>query len=235
MRLSEIFSLGTQEALLEYVSKITDTNQFIEAITVNTTEMFRDPGFWVVLRNEILPQLFKHDTISIWHAGCSTGEEVISMQILLEEMGIRDKVRTKASDINQAVLKIAQQGSYKTKHLALSENNYKSAGGKKLLENYITSKDESTFTFDSNLLANVSFKTFDLVQDTSFAKFDLILCRNVLIYFDFALQESVLIKFINASHKNAHIAIGKQESIINPGLLQHLQVANEPEKIYRLL
>ena len=235
MRLSELYSFSSYDALMQYVSTITDVNQFIEAITVNTTEMFRDPSFWIVLRNEIIPQLNRHDSINIWHAGCSTGEEVISLQIMLEEMGIRHKVQTKASDINQAVIKFAQQGSYKTKHLALSQNNYQNAGGQSNLENYITLKDESTFTFNPKLLENVNFKSFDLVQDTSFKKFDLILCRNVLIYFDFALQESVLLKFINSSHKNAYIAIGKQESIINPTLLQHLQITNEAEKIYRLL
>lgn len=234
-RLSEMYTLRTQEELLEYVSGITDTNLFIESITVNTTEMFRDPSFWCALRHEVLPKLALHDTINIWHAGCSTGEEVISMQILLQEMGIRHKAQTKASDINRAVLHTAKHGSYKKKHLLLSQNNYINAGGTRQLQDYFWAQTESTFQYDPNLLSNVDFKVFDLVQDQSFKKFDLILCRNVLIYFDFALQESVLLKFINSSHKNSYIAIGQQESILNTKLLQYLQVANETEKIYRLL
>lgn len=233
-RLSEILSLNSPEEMIKYISTLKSANDFIDSITVNTTEMFRDPNFWQVLRTTILPALAENDEITIWHAGCSTGEEVISMQILLEELGLRSKSKTFACDINTSVLNAAKTGTYRSKNFDLSQNNYLKSGGLGQLEKYTSVRNDNNFTFLNHLYSNVEFGQFDLVQETLDVKFDLILCRNVLIYFEFGLQETVITKFINSLKPFGCLAIGEQETIINSTLLQRLAVANEAEKIYRL-
>ncbi len=235
IRISEMQSLRTTDELFTYVSNLSDATQFVNAITVNTTEMFRDPSFWRVLRNEILPKLASKEHISVLHAGCSTGEEVISMQILLDELGLRQKTKSIACDINSSVLSVAAQAMYKHKNFDLSENNYLKAGGQKSLKNYLNSDHEGVFAFRPTLLSQVEFLKFDLVQDTFQNKFDLILCRNVLIYFEFGLQEKVITGFLSQLNAEGYLCIGQQETIINSNLLQYLRIVNEQEKIYRLI
>lgn len=234
IRLSERNAIQSHKGLLDYLSNISDIDSFVESITVNTTEMFRDPSFWETLRENILPALSAYETIRIWHAGCSTGEEVVSMQILLEELGLRHKTFTLASDINRHVLRGAAAGVFSRKNFDLSAGNYHTAGGRLDFSKYIESQTETTCYVKKDLLANVEFKRLDLVQEQVFKKFDLILCRNVLIYFEFSLQEFVIEKFKNALHKDGLLAIGQKESIINTALLQQLTCINEQEKIYRL-
>lgn len=235
IRLADNHHLKSVDELKQFANSISDVDKFIEEITVNTTEMFRDPSFWKLLRGQILPELNGHETIRIWHAGCSTGEEVISMQILLEELKMRNKSQSFASDINLTVINAAKQSMYAHKHFALSEKNYQLSGGLGSLEDYISEKNENYFTFRTDLLSKVTFKRFDLVQDTNFLKFDLILCRNVLIYFDFELQELVIKKFISNLFSKGFISIGQQETIISPDLLNKLNTHNEAEKIYQSL
>jgi chemotaxis protein methyltransferase CheR len=235
IRLAEMHQLNSVDELKDYTASIPDTNKLIEEITVNTTEMFRDPSFWQALRTQILPQLNSHDNVRIWHAGCSTGEEVISMQILLEELGMRHKVQAFASDINMVVMAVAQKSSYSLKNYALSNKNYEASGGDGNLDRYVDIRTDHQVTFRPDLLSNVTFKRFDLVQDQSTKKFDLILCRNVLIYFDFALQEMVIGKFIKSLFSGGFIVIGQKESIISPDLLNKIKLDNEAEKVFKLL
>lgn len=232
--ISSVNGLNTKEEFYNYIKKISDINQFIVEITVNTTEMFRDPTFWLALRNTILPELNTHENIKIWHAGCSTGEEVISMQILLKELGMHNKTTTYATDIDLSVIEKAKKGIYFSKNLGLNESNYRLTGGNKTVSDYIQTKNDITYTFNSDLLGNVTFKKFDLVNDIMYAKFDLILCRNVLIYFDFKLQEIVIQKFISSLFSNGFVAIGQKETILSNSNLLGLNLYNGAEKIYRL-
>lgn len=233
-RITTINALKSKDELINYINNITDINQFIEEITVNTTEMFRDPSFWLALRNNILPELDTHESIRIWHAGCSTGEEVISMQILLRELGMAHKTSVYATDIDLAVIEKAKQSTYAYKNLNINESNYLAAGGLTTLSDYFTQPNDFTYIFNSELLNTVTFKKFDLVKDTMYSKFDLILCRNVLIYFDFTLQEKVIEKFISCLFSQGFIAIGQKETLLSDLNLRSLNLFNGAEKIYRL-
>ena len=232
-RIMSLNALNSKADLLKFIISVKDVNAFVEEVTVNTTEMFRDPSFWVALKNAVLPILNTHDNIRIWHAGCSSGEEVISMQILLRELGMENKTTAYATDIDTTILGKAQQAIYSLKNMPLNEANYLKAGGEYTLDKYIKHKDIYNCTFDKDLLSTVTFKKFDLVKDTMYTKFDLILCRNVLIYFDFELQERVIQKYISNLFSQGFIAIGQKETIVSNDSLIHLNVFDNIEKIYR--
>ena len=233
-RIMTINALNSMEQLIEYIKKIKDLDIFIEEITVNTTEMFRDPSFWKVLRTTMLPELNTHENIRIWHAGCSSGEEVVSMQILLSELGMQDKVTTYATDIDKAIIMRAESGIYSLKNLALNQDNYIESGGKFALKKYFVETDAISYTINKDLLKNVKFKKFDLVKEVMYTKFDLILCRNVLIYFDFSLQEKVIEKFISSLFNDGFVAIGQKETLLSNQNLSTLNLFDAAEKIYRL-
>lgn len=232
-RITTINALKSKNELFDYIKNISNINEFIEEVTVNTTEMFRDPSFWLVLRNVVLPELNTHDNIKIWHAGCSTGEEVISMRILLRELGMEQKTTTYATDIDLTVIEKAKKAVYSSKNLSLNQSNYQLAGGEKTLSDYFESTNDLTYTFDSTLLNSVNFKRFDLVKDVMYNKFDLILCRNVLIYFDFSLQEIVIETFVKSLFSRGFVAIGQKETILSNTNLLSLSLFDSAEKIYR--
>lgn len=232
-RIMSLQGLHSKNDLLKFIREVKDINSFLEEITVNTTEMFRDPTFWISLRNHVLPILNTHDNIRIWHAGCSSGEEVLSMQILLRELGMENKVTAYATDIDLQILSKAQRAVYSVKNLPLNESNYKQAGGVYSLDKYITHQDNLFCTFNPELLKTVTYKKFDLVKDTMYTKFDLILCRNVLIYFDFELQERVIQKFISNLFSQGFIAIGQKETIVSNDSLLSLNIFDSAEKIYK--
>ena len=226
-------NIPSKELLKTYLHDLKEISFFVEEITVNTTALFRDPSFWLVLRNKILPELNHHKHIRIWHAGCSSGEEVISMQILLRELAMEEKTAVFASDIDTSVLRKAVKASYSLRHLALSEDNYIFAGGKHSLDLYLDGKDQQSFSFQKKLVNAVTFEKFDLVKDTNYSKFDLILCRNVMLYFDSKLQERVLQEFCTGLYSKGFIAIGQKEAILNHSILENLTLFDAAEKIYR--
>ncbi|MCS7074622.1 MAG: protein-glutamate O-methyltransferase CheR, partial [Bacteroidia bacterium] len=187
--------------------------QFVIEITVNTTEMFRDPSFWKALRMTILPILNSRQEFNIWHAACSTGEEVLSMAILLKEEGMLERARIFATDINQLVLKRAAQGKVPVRSLELYTNNYKGTNPKGEFSDYYQLQDNEA-VFDKSLLQNVRFKHHDLAVDHHFYKFDLIFCRNVMIYFNQYLQNRVFELFHNSLFLGGYLALGAKESLI---------------------
>lgn len=233
MRFMALHNLNSKEELIKFIIETHDFNKILEEITVNTTELFRDPSFWKVLKNEVLPLLNSHQKINIWHAACSSGEEVISMQIILRELELEHKVLTYATDIDSSIIKKAMNATYSKKHLPLYHVNYTEAGGEFTLEKYFSSQDNQKFTFKKELLENVIFKKFDLVKDLKYNKFDLIICRNVLIYFDFELQERVIDKFVASLFSQGFIAIGQNETILSNNNLAKLNLFDSIEKIYR--
>jgi len=187
-------------------------DNFVNELTVNVSEMFRDPSFWKVLRDIVLPELSKRAIINIWHVGCSMGEEVFSMAIMLKEEGLLNKTRIVASDINQIAIDIAQSGIAQLKNQELNNRNYITFGGKgKLSEYYKTS--ENKVLYDKELIKRVEFRKHDLTTDSNFGVFDLIICRNVFIYFNFDLQEKVLGLFNQSLMKDSFLGIGSKESI----------------------
>ncbi|MCC5920962.1 MAG: protein-glutamate O-methyltransferase CheR [Cyclobacteriaceae bacterium] len=207
--------------------------EFISEITVNVTEMFRDPSFWREVRDNVIPTiLLNHKNISIWHAGCSSGEEVYSMAILLEEMGLRDKAKIIATDLDKSILERAKSGVYSLKNMELNEKNYIRFEGKRSLKDYYKEVNGRA-QMDQRLVDNVSFREHDLVNGMVFNKFDLILCRNVMIYFNQNLQNNVLKKLHESMFKYGYLIIGSKESLIWCEISNKFIVVNNEEKIYK--
>ena len=219
------------------IKKLTDqpsfVDEFLDELTVNVTEMFRDPGFWRVMREEIIPGiLLNHKQFKIWHAGCSSGEEVFSMAILLKEMGIQNDVTLIASDLDVNILEKAKSGSYPIKNMELNEKNYIRFQGTGTLKEYYK-EENGKAVFDKELVNQVSFRKHDLVTGEVFNKFDLVLCRNVMIYFNQALQNDVLKKFHESLFKYGYLAIGSKESLIWCDIASKFIVVNNEEKVYK--
>ncbi|APU97287.1 MULTISPECIES: CheR family methyltransferase [Sphingobacterium] len=206
---------------------------FVEEITVNLTEMFRDPLFFRQLREEILPQLGTYPLIRVWIAGCSTGEEAYSMSILLKEANLYHKSLIYATDINPRVLDIARNGVYPLSQIKSFSENYIESGGKQDFSKYYTANYEWA-KFNADLKQKMILSTHNLVSDTSFNSFQLILCRNVLIYFNKDLQERVF-KLFDASLENlGYLALGSKETIRFSGI-QHNFTPVGDQKIWKKL
>ncbi|MBA4146200.1 MAG: chemotaxis protein CheR [Azospira oryzae] len=233
LRILELKSMSVEALIKKLTEQPTFIDEFLDELTVNVTEMFRDPSFWRILRDEIIPGIqLNHKEFKIWHAGCSSGEEVFSMAILLKEMGILDQVTTIATDLDVNILEKAKSGSYPIKNMELNEKNYIRYEGKKSLKDYYK-EENGRAVFDKDLVKNVSFRKHDLVTGEIFNKFDLILCRNVMIYFNQSLQNDVLKKFHESLFKYGYLAIGSKESLIWCDIASKFIVVNNEEKVYK--
>jgi len=186
--------------------------RFIEEITVNVTEMFRDPLFFKAIREKILPQLGTYPLIRIWVAGCSTGEEAYSIAILLKEANLYHKSLIYGTDLNPSVLEKARSGVFPLQQMKLYSENYIASGGKKDFSDYYTANYDSV-KFDKSLQEKLILSTHNLVSDSSFNSFQLIICRNVLIYFDRGLQERVFRLFDNSLENLGFLALGAKETL----------------------
>lgn len=205
--------------------------RFVEEITVNVTEMFRDRHFYKILREEIIPQLGVHSYIKIWLAGCSTGEEAYSLSILLHEANLAHKAIIYATDINPSVLETAKHGIYPIGLMRTYSENYINSGGTSDFSTYYTANYDHV-RFISKLRERMIFATHNLVSDSSFNEFQLILCRNVLIYFDKNLQEKVFKLFDSSLESLGYLALGSKETIKFSELENRYQQI-EKEKIWR--
>lgn len=205
--------------------------RFIEELTVNVTEMFRDPQFYKALRTEVLSTLAAKPFIRVWHAGCSTGEEVFSMAILLKEANLLHKSLLYATDLNSEVLDVARKGIFAMSPMKQYSENYILSGGKNDFSSYYTAQ-YGYVKFNEELSKKMVFSTHNLVSDRSFNEFDLILCRNVLIYFDKALQERVLTLFNESLGPLSYLALGAKETL-KFSTLQPQFKQLETEKIWR--
>ena len=181
-------------------------------LSVNVTAMFRDPGFYLAFREIAIPLLKTWPFIRIWHAGCSTGEEVYSMAILLQEEGLYERSRIYATDINDVVLQQAKAGIFPLNRMQEYTENYIRAGGKRSFSEYYTAKYDGAL-FSPSLTRNVVFSQHNLVTDRSFAEFNVIFCRNVLIYFDRELQDRVHGLFYESLAMFGILALGAKESL----------------------
>ena len=207
-------------------------NNLIEEVTVNVTETFRDPSFFAAIRSELVPQLNKLPLIKIWHAGCSTGEEVYSMAILLKEHNLFDKSIIYATDINQTVLDIAKSGKYNIESFKENEINYIESTGNKKLSDYYTVLNGEVLMND-DLKSKIIFSPHNLVSDKVFNHFDLIICRNVLIYFNKSLQDNVLQLFYDSLTENGILGIGSKETLMFSPIESKMQVINANWKIWK--
>jgi chemotaxis protein methyltransferase CheR len=207
-------------------------DRFVIALTVNVTSMFRDPNFYLAFRTRVVPLLKTYPFVRIWHAGCSTGEEVYSMAIVLTEEGIYDRCRIYATDLNESVLKQAKEGIYSLEYMQNYVSNYVTAGGKAAFSEYYVADNDSAI-FRSTLRKNVVFSQHNLVTDRSFNEFNVILCRNVLIYFNQALQTRVHRLLYESLAKFGVLGLGHRETISYTPYEQKYEVLEAGEKLYR--
>ncbi len=201
-------------------------------LSVNVTAMFRDPTFYKEFRERIIPLLRTYPFLRIWHAGCSTGEEVFSMAILLEEEGLYDRARLYATDINDVVLQRAKQGIFPLDRMQEYTENYIKAGGKHSFSEYYTAKYDGAL-FSPALTRNIVFSQHNLVTDRSFSEFHVIFCRNVLIYFDKALQNRVHSLFYDSLVMFGILALGSKESLKFSQYEPCYEKLSPTEKLYR--
>jgi len=215
-RITRLYALDSFVSFAEFRYTVRTDKQyfkrFLEEITVNVTEMFRDPSFYKALRNDVLPVLGTYPFIRIWVAGCSTGEEAYSLAILLKELNLLNKSLIYATDINPSVLEKAKKGMFPLNYLKQYSENYLQSGGTKDFSTYYTA-NYSLAKFDECLSGKMIFSTHNLVSDHSFNEFQLILCRNVLIYFDKDLQHKVFSLFDNSIENLGYLALGSKESL----------------------
>ena len=233
LRIMELKKLTVDSLIKKLNDNPIFINEFLDELTVNVTEMFRDPSFWRIMREEIIPAIMlNHKQFKIWHAGCSSGEEVVSMCIMLKEMGILHDVTMIATDLDVNILEKAKSGIYPIKNMELNEKNYIRFQGTRSFKDYYQ-EENGMAVFPKELLANVSFRRHDLVLGDVFNKFDLILCRNVMIYFNQSLQNDVLKKFHESLFKYGYLSIGSKESLIWCDYANRFIVVNNEEKIYK--
>ncbi|EFK56123.1 CheR family methyltransferase [Sphingobacterium spiritivorum] len=205
--------------------------RFIEEITVNVTEMFRDPSFYKALRENVFPQLGTYPFIRIWLAGCSTGEEVYSMAIMLKEANLYHRSLLYATDINPGVLEKARKGIFPISQMKQYSENYILSGGKSDFSTYYTANYD-VVKFNEDLKEKMIFSTHNLVSDSSFNEFQLVICRNVLIYFDKELQNKVFRLFDDSLDSLGFLALGSKETLRFSALESRYKQL-DAEKIWR--
>ncbi len=201
-------------------------------LSINVTAMFRDPTFYVALREKVIPALRTYPFTRIWAAGCSTGEEVYSLAMLLEEEGLYDTTRIYATDINEAVLEQARAGVFPLDKMREYTQNYIRAGGKRAFSEYYVAAYDGA-QFDRRLIRNVVFAQHNLVSDRSFNEFNVVVCRNVMIYFDRSLQDHVQNLFYESLPVFGVLALGHKESIAFSPHADSYEELDAHEKLYR--
>jgi len=206
--------------------------KFLSNMSVTVTEMFRDPLVFKSIREDILPKLKTYSRINVWHAGCATGEEVYSMAILLEEEGLLDRAHIYATDFNAKSLATAKEGIYPAENVQLYTRNYLKAGGKSSFSDYYQANYESAKMKDS-LREKITFASHNLISDQVFAEMNLVLCRNVLIYFDKVLQDRVLELFSDSLVSRGFLVLGDKEAIKYSIVKDDFEAVSERLKTYR--
>jgi chemotaxis protein methyltransferase CheR len=201
-------------------------------LSINVTAMFRDPGFYVSFAEHVVPQLHTYPFTRIWIAGCSTGEEVYSLAILLAEHDLYDRTRIYATDINQLAVDQARQGVYPLDRMQEYTENYIKAGGKRSFSEYYVAAYDGAL-FDTALGENVIWAQHNLAQEGSFNEFQVILCRNVLIYFDKALQNGVHRLFYESLTRFGTLCLGNKESMRFSAYEGSYEVVDAEAKIFR--
>lgn len=235
-RLSRIMSIEKFPSFAEmHFHLLEDANylrRFIEEITVNVTDMFRDSSFFNHLRNKIIPILATYPFIRIWIAGCSTGEEAYSMAILIEEAKLLHKTLIYATDINPRVLERAKSGIFPLMLMKQYSQNYILSGGKEEFSKYYIAKYDKII-FKESLRNKIVFSNHNLVSDNSFNSFQLISCRNVLIYFQTSLQNRVFDLFNGSLEPLGFLALGNKETMRFSTVSEVYKQVEGNEKIWR--
>lgn len=186
--------------------------ELLSFLTVTVSEMFRDPSFYRALREKVVPFLQTYPSFKVWVAGCSTGEEVYSLAILLHEEGLLERTLIYATDINSGALRKAEAGIYELERIAGFSEAYHAAGGRTSLSDYYTAGYGSA-VFDKTLRKDIVFSDHSLATDKVFAEVQLVTCRNVLIYFDRALQDRAIGLFRDSLCRKGFLGLGAKETL----------------------
>ncbi len=205
--------------------------EFIQEITVTVTEMFRDPAFYKALREKVIKRLATYPFIKIWIAGCATGEEAYSVAILLMEEMLYERSIIYATDINQRSLETAKEGVYPLDKMKSFTLNYQHSGGMKSFSEYYKAKYGSAL-FDRSLRNNIVFSPHNLVADKSFNEFQMVMCRNVLIYFNRNLQNNVINLFYDSLCPLGILGLGSKESLLFSDKRNSFDEIDRKEKIF---
>lgn len=235
-RILHRLALSRLDSISEMTTRVLRDREFfvmlLNDLTVNVTEMYRDPLFYKAFRAEVVPLLKTFPFIKVWHAGCATGEEIYSMAILLEEEGLYDRSMIYATDIDKHVLAAAKKGIYPVSAMRQYSENYRLAGGRSSLSDYYTAKYDGAI-IDQALKRNIVFADHDLATDQVFGEMNVILCRNVLIYFDRPLQQRVFQLFHDSLDMGGVLCLGTKESLRYSGLESEFEPIDKQQKIFR--
>jgi len=231
---------GLQRLGCEQVSEMTRRilyepeffQELIDGFSITVTEMFRDPEAYAFLRDQVIPYLATYPFIKIWHAGCATGEEVYSLAIVLEEEGILERTTIYATDFNESALQTAREGIYPIERLKVYGANYQRSGGRKNLADYYHAQYDSVI-MAKGLKKNITFARHNLVSDWVFGEMHLIICRNVMIYFNRALQARVFNLFDESLIGNGFLCLGTKESLRFSPLFEKYRELDPHLKVYR--
>jgi len=215
--------LRTEEQLLP---------ELVRVLTVHTTSMFRDPAFFLAFRQKVVPVLRTYPFVRLWVAGCSTGEEVYSLSILLHEEGLKDRCRIYATDVSEPVLQKARDGVFPLSAMQEYSRNYQLAGGTVPFSDYFTADSESVI-FRQHLRDQIVFGTHNLVSDASFNEFNVILCRNVMIYFQRDLQEKVHRLFHDSLVMYGFLGLGRSEAVRYTSVASCYEPLDARERLFR--
>lgn len=204
----------------------------LRGITVNVSEMFRDPAFFKEVREQLVPYLKTYPFVKIWNAGCASGEEAYSMAILLLEEGFKGRFRIYATDINEEGIRKAEEGIYPLHEMQRFTKSYQHAGGKGSFSDYYTARYDHAI-LNSSLRENIVFAAHNLAVDADFGEMNLILCRNVMIYFKVPLKERVLALFDSSLVQGGYLCLGMKESLDHRKISDRYEAVTEKMQIYR--
>jgi chemotaxis protein methyltransferase CheR len=227
------FEKASLLALLAFVlSSEKNFHAFLSQLTVTTTELFRDPIFFKALREKVIPVLKTYPRVNIWIAGCSTGQELVSLAILLKEEELLSRAHIYATDINPAALKAAQAAIYPIVEAQVFSKNYTASGGSHPPSDYYTA-EYGLIRFDPSLFANVVYSEHNLITDEVFQEFHLVICRNVMIYFTKPGQEHVLQLLVRSLKDRGFLVIGNRENLKNSAIHPFLETVHPQENIFQ--
>ena len=210
----------------------TFASKLLQDLSITVTEMFRDPGFYRSLRENVIPILKTYPFVKIWHAGCSTGEEAYSMAIIMQEEGLYDRTTIYATDFNQLALNQAKEGIFSNKMMKEYTTNYQLSGGTESFSRYYTSGYDSVI-INQSLKKNIVWANHNLVTDNVFAEVHLILCRNVLIYFDKYLQNKVQNIFYTSLINGGILCLGSKEGLRFTGFHEKYIALDTNQQIFK--
>jgi chemotaxis protein methyltransferase CheR len=207
-------------------------DNLLRGVTVNVTEMFRDPAFFKVVREQVVPFLKTYPFVKIWHAGCATGEEAYSMAILLNEEGMAGRYRIYATDINARVLDTAEEGVMPLSEMQTFTRNYQQSGGTASFSNYYTARHDRA-VISASLKKDIVFSLHNLATDAAFGEMNMVLCRNVMIYFKPSLKERCLRLFDDSLDAGGFLCLGLKETLERKAINVTYEELVSPMRIYR--